>query len=113
MRADHDQALDLELPQRLAHGDAADAELLRDRLLAHRLPGLQPALVDRVAQPARDVLGAGLVGAFARLRWIRSSVLSAQILRRTHEVDPTRSNGTGAEAGGPGPMGDMIGSYNG
>ena len=71
VRADDHQPLGLELPQCLADRDPADAELLRHRLLADRGACLEHAVVDCLAQPARDVLGSRLVALLGH--WIHVS----------------------------------------
>ena len=55
MRPRHQQPLALQLPQRLAHGNAADAEVGRQLALDQPLPRLQAPVGDGIHDPVRGL----------------------------------------------------------
>ena len=59
VRLDHHQTLGLQLAERLAHRDAADAELGRQLLLPQRRPRCPAPVVQRAPQGAGDGIGGG------------------------------------------------------
>src|SRR6185312_14605379 len=60
-REPDDEALVLELRQRLAHRDVADTQPVRQRAFDEPLPGRVLAVMDPLAQPIRNRIGQALV----------------------------------------------------